>query len=133
MRLLLPFRRRDFALLWVGQAASLVGDGIFTVAITFQVLELDNSAGALSLVLLVAAGTFGISALCVLALRARSYAGAEREGALRELAAGWRYVRSQPWLYATLAASALAVLFIIGPFQVLLPYVIRNELGGDAE
>ena len=73
-----------------------------------------------------------MSAACVFALRARSRAGATPEGARRELAAGWRYVRSQPWLWATLASAALAVLFVLGPFQVLLPYLIRNELGGDA-
>src|SRR3982751_6876549 len=64
MRLLRPFRRRDFAVLWLGQATSLVGDGIFVVAITFQVLELHNSPGALSLVML--AGSVGLVA-CLLA------------------------------------------------------------------
>ena len=64
MRLLQPFRRRDFAVLWLGQATSLVGDGIFVVAITFQILELRNSPGALSVVML--AGSVGLVA-CLLA------------------------------------------------------------------
>src|SRR5439155_5293430 len=64
MRLLQPFRHRDFAVLWLGQATSLVGDGIFLVAIAFQVLELHNSAGELSAVML--AGSVGLVG-CLLA------------------------------------------------------------------
>ena len=52
MRLLQPLRRRDFALLFAGSTISLVGDGVYTVALAFQVYALDNSPGALSLVLL---------------------------------------------------------------------------------
>ena len=52
MALLRPLRRRDFALLFVGGSVSLVGDGIYTVALAFQVLALDNDPAALSLVLL---------------------------------------------------------------------------------
>ena len=52
MRLLRPLRRRDFALLFAGSTVSLVGDGIYTVALAFQVYELDNAPGALSLVML---------------------------------------------------------------------------------
>src|SRR6185312_7123534 len=47
-----PLRRRDFALLFGGSAVSLVGDGIYTVALAFQVYELDNAPSALSLVML---------------------------------------------------------------------------------
>jgi MFS family permease len=43
---------RDFALLWTGQTISLFGDGILTVALAWQVLELSSSPGALALVLL---------------------------------------------------------------------------------
>lgn len=52
MRLLAPLRNRDFALLFTGGMLSLIGDGIYLVAIAFQVLELSNSATSLSLVLL---------------------------------------------------------------------------------
>jgi len=58
----------------------------------------------------------------------------EREGhSVRgELAEGFAYVRSQPWLWATLLGAALALLASYGPWEVLLPYIIRNDLGGDA-
>jgi MFS family permease len=42
---------RDFALLWSGQSVSLVGDGIYTVALALETLRIDNHPFALSLVL----------------------------------------------------------------------------------
>jgi MFS family permease len=50
LRLLAPLRIRDFALLWTGTSVSLVGDGIYYVAIAWQVYELSNAPTALSLV-----------------------------------------------------------------------------------
>src|SRR5512144_247719 len=49
-RLLRPLRQRDFALLWTGLSVSLIGDGIYVVAIAWQVYALSNDPGALSLV-----------------------------------------------------------------------------------
>lgn len=45
-----PLRSRDFALLSLGSAVSLIGDGFFTVALTLQVYQLSNTPTALSLV-----------------------------------------------------------------------------------
>lgn len=42
---------RDFALLWSGQSISLVGDGVFTVALALETLRIDDHPFALSLVL----------------------------------------------------------------------------------
>lgn len=47
-----PLAQRDFALLWSGQTISLFGDGILTVALAWQVLQLSSSAVALAGVLL---------------------------------------------------------------------------------
>lgn len=44
-------RHRDFALLWSGQGVSLVGDGIFTVALALETLRIDSRPTALSFVL----------------------------------------------------------------------------------
>ena len=49
-QLFYALRHRDFRLLWVGQSISLVGDGLFKVALTWQALELSSTAGALALV-----------------------------------------------------------------------------------
>ena len=45
-----PLRHRDFRLLWSGMTVSLVGDGIFIVALAWQVYELSNAPTALSFV-----------------------------------------------------------------------------------
>lgn len=50
MSILRPLRERDFALLWTGMTVSLLGDGIYFVAIAFQVYGLSNAPTALSLV-----------------------------------------------------------------------------------
>jgi MFS family permease len=44
-------RHRDFALLWSGQSISLIGDGVYTVALALETLRIDNHPLALSLVL----------------------------------------------------------------------------------
>jgi DHA3 family tetracycline resistance protein-like MFS transporter len=50
MRLLRPLAERDFALLFAGTLVSLLGDGIYVVALPFAVLDLHGSPSTLSLV-----------------------------------------------------------------------------------
>jgi DHA3 family tetracycline resistance protein-like MFS transporter len=50
LRFLEPLKLRDFALLWSAATASLIGDGIYLVAIAWQTYELSNLPTALSLV-----------------------------------------------------------------------------------
>jgi MFS family permease len=45
-----PLRHRDFALMWAGLATSLLGDGVYLVAIAWQSYELSNTPTALSIV-----------------------------------------------------------------------------------
>jgi H+ antiporter protein len=45
-----PLRYRDFRLLWTGLAVSLAGDGMWLVALAWQVIELDGGPVQLSLV-----------------------------------------------------------------------------------
>jgi MFS family permease len=45
-----PLRFRDFRRLWIGSTVSMIGDGIYVVAVALQVLELDNRAGTLAMV-----------------------------------------------------------------------------------
>jgi MFS family permease len=256
VKLLGPLRERDFALLWTGMTVSLLGDGIYLVAVAWQVYDLSNDPMALSLVglswtigmvaflltggvvsdrverrrvmigadlvraavllaigilsvagvlevwhlvalvvlfgageaffgpafgailpdivpseqliqanaldelvrqsagrligpalggfvvaalgagsaFLVDAATFAVSAACIAALRVRSLpetAGGERS-ARAELREGLEFVRSQPWLWATLIAAAVSLLMFLGPLEVLLPFVVRNDLHSGA-
>ena len=48
--LLRPLRHRDFRRLWTGMTLSLIGDGAFLVAMTWQVYLLSNAPTALSFV-----------------------------------------------------------------------------------
>jgi MFS family permease len=251
VRLLRPLRERDFALLWTGMTISLLGDGIYTVAVAWQVYELHNDPSALALVglawtgglvlfillagvlsdrldrrrvmigadvlralvqlgigalalsgvleiwmlvvlvlihgigeaffapafsalvpdilapplipqasaieqivrqaarnflgpaiggvivalvgpatsFIIDAATFAFSALCILAIRTRTVVVRERAaGMVAELREGVAYVRTQTWLWGTLVAASLAVLFFIGPIQVLVPFVVKNDL-----
>jgi MFS family permease len=50
VRLLAPLRRREFRLLWSGLCVSLLGDGVFLVALAWQVYALSDAPTALSLV-----------------------------------------------------------------------------------
>jgi len=43
---------RPFALLWTGQTISVLGDAVFTIALTWEVLLLTGSATAMSLIVL---------------------------------------------------------------------------------
>src|SRR3954447_15392354 len=50
VRLLAPLRHRDFRLLWSGLCVSLVGDGVFLVALAWQVYALWNAPTAMAMV-----------------------------------------------------------------------------------
>jgi MFS family permease len=251
VNLLRPLRERDFALLWTGMTVSLLGDGIYTVAVAWQVYQLSNRPTALALVglswtaglvlfillagvlsdrfdrrrvmigadilragvqvgigalalthsleiwmlvvlvlvhgigeaffapafsalvpdilapaqipqasaieqimrqgarnfagpalggLIVAlvgpgtsfvidAGTFLFSAACILAIRTRPSIVRERAaGMVAELRDGVAYIRTQAWLWGTLLAASTAILFFMGPLQVLVPYIVKNRL-----
>ena len=253
-RLLAPLRHRDFRVLWAGMAVSLVGDGIFLIAIAWEAYALWNAPAALSIVgigmtvptvvflllggvlsdrhdrrllmlwsdavragavaclavlvfadalrlwelvalvalygcgtafftpafeaivpdllppddlaaansldqfvrpialrllgpllggWLVAAGaglaftvdaaSFAASALAVLALRPRAVRRSAGHGshgaAVRE---GFAFIRRRVWLWGTLVAAAAAYLVFLGPSEVLLPYMVKNELHASA-
>jgi MFS family permease len=250
-----PLTIRDFALLWTGLTVSLVGDGIYTVAIAWQVYELSNAPTALAVVgaawmapqvllllvggaisdrvdrrqvmmlsdairgaavatmgvlavagvlelwhvvclvavygvgtalfapafsamvpqivpadlllqanslgqfvrplavrfagpalggLLIAAfgagaafltdaGSFAASATAILFMHTRPEpATGERRSIFRDVREGLSFVRSQPWLWGTLVAVTIAMLFFLGPVYVLMPYVVKNSLDGGA-
>lgn len=253
--ILRPLKHRDFALLWSGMTISLLGDGIFMVAIAFQTYALSNSPSALSLVffawtapmvvffliagvltdrldrrflmiaadvlrgvavgvmgvlsvtghleighlvglsalygvgdalfmpaftavvpevvpgdllveansldqfvrpltqrmlgpafggLLIAAaapgwaliadaGSFVVSLVAVALMTPRPRPrAAEKGSAIAEIREGLRFVRAHTWLWGTLASASVGLLFFIGPLEVLIPYVVSNDMGGDA-
>jgi DHA3 family tetracycline resistance protein-like MFS transporter len=52
LRLVQAFRSRPFTLLWIGQTISVIGDAVFSIAITWEILLLNGTATAISLILL---------------------------------------------------------------------------------
>src|SRR3954471_4316033 len=75
------------------------------------------------------AATFAFSACCVFAIQARPAIVRERAATMvSELREGMAYVRTQTWLWGTLVAASLAILFFMGPIQVLVPYIVKNRL-----
>jgi len=255
LNLLSPLRHRDFRLLWAGMTVSLLGDGIFLVAMAWQAYDLWNAPAALSILgigmtvptiaFLLPAGilsdrldrrlvmlwadigrAFVIGTLAVLALTdlltfwqlvvvvafygvgtafftpafeavvpdvvpagdlpaansldqfvrpialrlvgpalggvmvagfgagtafafdAVSFAAStlaiwsihpprherspESESPVAAMKEGLRFVARRVWLWGTLLSAAIAYLAFLGPAEVLLPYVIKNELHGSA-
>jgi Transmembrane secretion effector len=257
IKILRPLAIRDFALLWTGAAVSLLGDGVYIVAIAWQVYELSNTPTALSLIgvawtlpmaafLLVGgvvsdridrrkimiatdlvravavaviavlslsgvlelwhlfllavvfgtgdaffgpafnstvpqivpqrllveansldqfirpfmmalagpalggltvaalgagaafaldAGSFVLSALAISLMSGTFRADRSEEessSALADLREAFQFVRRQPWLWGTLLGAAISLLAFWGPIEVLVPFRIKNDLGGDA-
>ena len=50
--------------------------------------------------------------------------------ALADMGEGFRYMVRTPWLLATLLFASLMVLAVMGPLEVLVPFLIKNRLGG---
>lgn len=50
--------------------------------------------------------------------------------ALRDMAEGFRYMVRTPWLLATLLFASLMILVMMGPLEVLVPFLIKDKLGG---
>jgi Transmembrane secretion effector len=79
------------------------------------------------------AASFAVSCAVLLRVRPPARSGVVPTGTVvQDLRAGWRYVRERSWLWATFASAAVAYLLFMGPVEVLLPYVVKHPLHGDA-
>jgi MFS family permease len=255
VNLLAPLRHRDFRLLWTGMCISLLGDGVFLVAMAWQVYELSNAPAALSMVgismtvptivllvfggvvsdrmdrrkammaadcargaaggalavlslsgalelwhvvalvavygagaaffgpafdaivpevlpaselpqansldqfvrplalrmagpalggllielvgvgaaFAVDAGSFAVSATAVLLMSPRRrHARDASTSVADDMREGFAFVRSKVWLWGTFGAATVTYLLFMGPAEVLLPFVVKNGLGGSA-
>jgi MFS family permease len=77
--------------------------------------------------------SFAATLVAVLAIRPRRPrapgAHVSTGAALKE---GLVFVRSRVWLWGTLVSAAIAYLVFLGPAEVLLPFVVKNELHASA-
>ena len=82
------------------------------------------------------AATFMVSAATLWSMSSRP-PRALRRAALRwtprgrQLRDGWSYVRRHVWLWGTFASAGIAYLLFMGPAEVLLPFMVKHELGGS--
>jgi MFS family permease len=242
-----PLRHRDFAVLWTGMTVSMIGDGIYYIAIAWQVYDLSNTPSALAVVgiawslpqvlftlasgvlsdrldrrrvmiagdlirlvaltiicalsvtdhitipiliglvalygtgqavpmivpadmlveanslgqfvrpmamsvigpvlgglLIGVAGpglafgidalTFAFSAVMILLIRTQGRVrdADDRSSPWQDLAEGIRFVRRERWLLVGLLGAMVSLLAAWGPWETLVPFVVRNDLGGTA-
>ncbi|HEY2960754.1 MAG TPA: MFS transporter [Actinomycetota bacterium] len=52
--------------------------------------------------------------------------------AFGEMLEGFRFVRRHVWLWGTFLSATIAYLLFLGPSEVLLAFVVKNDLGGGA-
>jgi DHA3 family tetracycline resistance protein-like MFS transporter len=92
---------------------------------------------------LIDAASFAVSIACLLHLgrlpRPEGVAEQSEEAAQEdasiwdEVREGFAFVRSKVWLWGSFLAATLAYLIFLGPAEVLLPHLVKNELGGGAD
>jgi MFS family permease len=108
---------------------------MFGPALGGWIVAVGGSTGA---AFLVDAVTFTISIACVVLMRPTSSPEHDGDGdgdgtsMISDIHEGFRYVRSQVWLWGTFLAATLGYLIFWGPSEVLLPFVVKNEMGGSA-
>ena len=106
-----------------GPAAASAAIAILSPGLGFAIVAVTQGAAALLLV------TMRTTAV-------RREADAEPTHALLavwiDVRDGVRYMLRTRWLLATLLYSALLVLAIMGPIEVLLPFAVRDQTGGGA-
>jgi predicted outer membrane lipoprotein len=80
--------------------------------------------------------TFAFSALMILLMRVRRMERdpeAAEASIWVEVKEGIRYVRQRTWIWAALAGAFVSLLCVWGPWETLVPYVVKNDLHGSAK
>ena len=63
---------------------------------------------------------------------ARTDPAGSTESVWADIREGFEFVRASVWPWGTFTAATLTYLVFPGPAEVLLPYLVKNELGGSA-
>ena len=79
-------------------------------------------------------GSFLVSAMMLVRMRPqpRPVADADAGSTLRAVREGFGFVRRHVWLWGTFLAATFAYLLFFGPTEVLVPFVLKHDLGGSA-
>ena len=79
------------------------------------------------------AATFAVSAAALLAMAPPPRTNHGAHGSVGgDIRAGFAYIRKHVWLWGTFASAAVAYLVFMGPAEVLLPFLVKNDLHGSA-
>jgi DHA3 family tetracycline resistance protein-like MFS transporter len=76
--------------------------------------------------------TFGVSAAVLMAMRVKVTHKSHSGSLVGDLSSGLKFVRAHVWLWGTFLAAAVAYLLFMGPVEVLLPYIVKVEMGRSA-
>ena len=77
--------------------------------------------------------TFAVSALCIWLMHVRGdrYAKQEQTRIRDDVREGIRYVRSTPWLKWGLLGGMVSLFCVWGPWETLVPFVVKDEMNGS--
>jgi MFS family permease len=73
------------------------------------------------------AGSFLVSAAALWLARPRAIQPPPQLGLRKELAEGFRYVMSVPWIWTGIGAATLILMVAMSPYTVLLPRVVQSH------
>jgi MFS family permease len=96
------------------------------------------SPGAPGAALAATAGVGVLAAGCIASMpttpvRRELSGGSSARGLLSDVREGFVYMVRTPWLLATLVFASLMILVFMGPFEVLVPFAIRDAGGGPSQ
>ena len=84
-------------------------------------------SGGPSVVWALDAGSFVVSAAALWFARPRPVEPIEPLGIRRELAVGFRYVISVPWIWTGISAATVILMVAMAPYMALLPRVVKEH------
>lgn len=107
------------------QLAKVIGP-----ALSGTILKLGSTSTAFA----VNAGSFLVSAICLLPLLKLTFASSrtEESSVIRDLKEGIRAVLGSPWLWITILVASLCNITQGGPYIVGLPFLMKEKLHADA-
>ncbi|HYZ76220.1 MAG TPA: MFS transporter [Gaiellaceae bacterium] len=112
----------------LASANSLLGVARWgSVMVGPSLAALTYHSGGPSVVFAFNAGTFLVSAALISLARPRPIETATREGTLREIREGARYVARIPWLWVTIALFSVVLTLQYASQQVLLPKLVHQH------
>jgi DHA3 family tetracycline resistance protein-like MFS transporter len=78
------------------------------------------------------AASFGAAVVTLLLIPSRPIARTGGTKIVADIREGFSFIRRHVWIWGTLAMATVWVVVLLGPVDVLVPYIVKNDLGGGA-